>query len=282
MCTNFTGNRHEDGTQSDSEDPVAPVAEKETPVSEHLADQSKLQRQIRRDPQEMLHNQQAFVIEFFDDDTPRKKRSQSFTHSGHCTQNDVDPTLKAKVEKCKITVPAEKPGSSVPSPHPAAGGNKGPSNSFTTPRAGSFKREKTEERISSSSSSAPRAPVKNHGSVGRKSKIAHEFASECLRESSQAGKATPEKPPPAPASLTPRVAVPLAVPDTIPVLVADPKLAKARKNDEEDSLSETGTYTIETESQDKEVEEARKMIDQVRKPLAEFLEKVSVVCNVIR
>lgn len=35
------------------------------------------------------------------------------------------------------------------------------------------------------------------------------------------------------------------------------------RNEEDDSLSDAGTYTIETESQDKEVEEARNMIDQV-------------------
>ncbi|XP_053134817.1 centrosomal protein of 170 kDa protein B isoform X2 [Hemicordylus capensis] len=258
------GNRHEDGTQSDSEDPVAPTAEKETPGSDHAAEQAKLHRQIRRDPQELLHNQQAFVIEFFDDDTPRKKRSQSFTHSGHSSLNDVDPALKTKAEKRKITVPAEKPGSSAPPPHLAAAGTKGPSNAFTTPRAGSFKREKTEERISSSASSTSRASVKSHGSVGRKSKISQDFAAEFLRESSQAAKASTEKPPPVPAALAPRmVVVPPSAPEAPPVPAVNPKLVKARNHEEEDSLSETGTYTIETESQDKEVEEARKMIDQV-------------------
>ncbi|KAL8168880.1 UNVERIFIED_CONTAM: hypothetical protein K2H54_021716 [Gekko kuhli] len=254
------GNRHEDGTQSDSEDPVAPKPEKESAVHDHAGDQAKLQRQIRRDPQEMLHNQQAFVIEFFDDDTPRKKRSQSFTHSGHSAQNEVDPALKTKVEKRKITVPAEKPGSSAPPSHLAPVGTKGPG-PFNTPRAGSFKREKTEERISSSSSSTSRLSVKNHGSAGRKSKIAQDFAAECLKESPQAVKAT-EKPPPMPAPLTPRVVVP-SPPETVSMPIVDPNLVKARKHEEEDSLSETGTYTIETESQDKEVEEARKMIDQV-------------------
>ncbi|XP_063146474.1 centrosomal protein of 170 kDa protein B isoform X1 [Candoia aspera] len=257
------GNRHEDGTQSDSEDQVAPKPEKETAGNDHIVEQAKLQRQIRRDPQEMLHNQQAFVIEFFDDDMPRKKRSQSFTHSGHSTQNDVDPTLKTKVDKRKITVPAEKPGSSVPSQHLPAVGTKGPSNAFTTPRAGSFKREKADERISPSSSSTSRTPVKSHGSVGRKSKLAQDFAAECLRESSQADQLNTDKPPPVPTPLTTRAVIVPSAPETIPSPVADPKVAKARKQEEEDSLSETGTYTIETESQDKEVEEARKMIDQV-------------------
>ncbi|KAM3856792.1 centrosomal protein of 170 kDa protein B [Vipera latastei] len=257
------GNRHEDGTQSDSEDQVAPKPEKETGSNEHIAEQAKLQRQIRRDPQEMLHNQQAFVIEFFDDDTPRKKRSQSFTHSGHSTQNEVDPILKTKVEKRKITVPAEKPGSSVSSQHAPATGTKGPSNAFTTPRPGSFRREKADERVSPSSSSTSRTPVKSHGSVGRKSKLAQDFAAECLKESSQVTQLNTEKPPPVPTPLNSRVVIIPSAPETIPPPIADPQVAKARKQEEEDSLSETGTYTIETESQDKEVEEARKMIDQV-------------------
>ncbi|XP_067411056.1 centrosomal protein of 170 kDa protein B isoform X1 [Emydura macquarii macquarii] len=256
------GNRHEDGTQSDSEDPVPPKAEKETTCSDHAAEQARLQRQIRRDPQEMLHNQQAFVIEFFDDDTPRKKRSQSFTHSAHSSQSDTDPVLKTKVEKRKVAMPAEKLGSAVPPPHLAAQAGKPASNSSGPQRSSSFKREKTEDRISSSSSSASRVSAKNYGSIGRKSKIAQDFAAEYLRETSQTGKPSAEKPAPLQMPVAPRVVISPA-PDPVTAIPADPKLAKARKHDEDDSLSETGTYTIETESQDKEVEEARKMIDQV-------------------
>uniref|UniRef100_A0A8C3SMB6 Centrosomal protein 170B n=1 Tax=Chelydra serpentina TaxID=8475 RepID=A0A8C3SMB6_CHESE len=254
--------KHEDGTQSDSEDPVAPTAEKEAAGSDHAAEQARLQRQIRRDPHEMLHNQQAFVIEFFDDDTPRKKRSQSFTHSAHSSQSDTDPVPKTKVEKRKAAMPAEKLGSPVPPPHLAAQAAKPTSNPSGTQRSSSFKREKTEDRIGSSSSSASRPSAKNYGSVGRRSKIAQDFAAEYLRENSQAGKPSAEKPAPLQMPVAPRVVISSA-PDPVPAPPTDPKLAKARKHDEEDSLSETGTYTIETESQDKEVEEARKMIDQV-------------------
>ncbi|KAM9148853.1 centrosomal protein of 170 kDa protein B [Pangshura tecta] len=256
------GNRHEDGTQSDSEDPVAPTAEKETASNDHAAEQARLQRQIRRDPHEMLHNQQAFVIEFFDDDTPRKKRSQSFTHSAHSSQSDTDPMPKTKVEKRKAAMPAEKLGSPVPPPHLASQAGKPASSSSGTQRSSSFKREKTEDRISSSSSSASRPSAKNYGSIGRKSKMAQDFAAEYLRENSQAGKLSAEKPAPLPMPVAPRVVISSA-PDPATTPPTDPKLVKARKHDEEDSLSETGTYTIETESQDKEVEEARKMIDQV-------------------
>ncbi|NWQ78106.1 C170B protein, partial [Columbina picui] len=256
------GNRHEDGTQSDSEDPVAPKAEKETTTgSERAAEQTKLQRQMRRDPHEMLHNKQAFVIEFFED-TPRKKRSQSFTHSAHSSQSDTDQGLKTKVEKRKNALPAEKPGNAVPPSHPGAQAGKPNNSSSGTQRSGSFKREKTEDRINSSSSSASRASAKTYGSIGRKSKMAQDFMAEYLRETGQSGKPSTEKPAPLPMPVAPRVVI-SSEPESTPAPPPEVKSAQGRRNDEEDSMSETGTYTIETESQDKEVEEARKMIDQV-------------------
>ncbi|NWV78156.1 C170B protein, partial [Dasyornis broadbenti] len=251
------GNRHEDGTQSDTEDPKA---EKETtPAGERPTEQTRLQRQMRRDPHEMLHNKQAFVIEFFED-TPRKKRSQSFTHSAHSSQSDTDPGLKNKVEKRKNALPAEKPGNSVPPSHLTAQAGKPTSNSCGTQRTSSFKREKTEDRINSSSTSAPRA--KSYGSVGRKSKMAQDFMAEYLRETAQSGKPSTEKPAPLPVQVAPRVVI-SSEPEPASAPPLEVKAAQGRRNDEEDSVSETGTYTIETESQDKEVEEARKMIDQV-------------------
>ncbi|NXR94020.1 C170B protein, partial [Hypocryptadius cinnamomeus] len=252
------GNRHEDGTQSDTEDPKA---EKETTTTggERPTEQTRLQRQMRRDPHEMLHNKQAFVIEFFED-TPRKKRSQSFTHSAHSSQSDTDPGLKSKVEKRKNALPAEKPGNSVPPSHLTAQAGKATSNSCGTQRTSSFKRDKTEDRINSSSSSAPR--VKSYGSVGRKSKMAQDFMAEYLRETAQSGKPNAEKPAPVPMPVAPRVVI-SSEPEPASAPPPEVKAAQGRRNDEEDSVSETGTYTIETESQDKEVEEARKMIDQV-------------------
>ncbi|NWR03077.1 C170B protein, partial [Paradoxornis webbianus] len=255
------GNRHEDGTQSDTEDPKA---EKETTTTtttggERPTEQTRLQRQVRRDPHEMLHNKQAFVIEFFED-TPRKKRSQSFTHSAHSSQSDTDLGLKGKVEKRKNAMPAEKPGNSAPPSHLTAQAGKSTNNSCGTQRTSSFKREKTEDRINSSASSAPRA--KSYGSVGRKSKMAQDFMAEYLRETAQSGKPNAEKPAPVPVPVAPRVVV-SSEPEPASAPPPEVKSAQGRRNDEEDSVSETGTYTIETESQDKEVEEARKMIDQV-------------------
>ncbi|KAF2986326.1 hypothetical protein EK904_009855 [Melospiza melodia maxima] len=252
------GNRHEDGTQSDTEDPKA---EKEPPAAggERPAEQTRLQRQMRRDPHEMLHNKQAFVIEFFED-TPRKKRSQSFTHSAHSSQSDTDPGVKSKVEKRKNALPAEKPGNSAPPSHLTAQAGKASNSSCGTQRASSFKRDKTEDRISSSSSSAPR--VKSYGSVGRKSKMAQDFMAEYLRETAQSGKPNAEKAAPVPMPTAPRVVI-SSEPEPASAPPPEVKSAQGRRNDEEDSVSETGTYTIETESQDKEVEEARKMIDQM-------------------
>uniref|UniRef100_A0A4X2KAB7 Centrosomal protein 170B n=1 Tax=Vombatus ursinus TaxID=29139 RepID=A0A4X2KAB7_VOMUR len=255
------GHRHEDGTQSDTEDPAiasslkaekkaSPVPVAEPPTGEQV----RLQRQIKRDPQEMLHNQQAFVIEFFDEDTPRKKRSQSFTHM------PADP----KADKRRVPGPTGVCGGMAAVPGPALGRASG---STSGPqRASSLKREKTEDRIGSVSTAA-RPTHRLYGSVGRRSRMAQDFAAEYLRETTTAGRPGPEKQPPGlPAPLAPRVVISTAspVPPSSPAPVsADPQLTKSRKQEEDDSLSDAGTYTIETETQDKEVEEARKMIDQV-------------------
>ncbi|KAK2104884.1 hypothetical protein P7K49_018740 [Saguinus oedipus] len=201
----------------------------------------------QRDPQELLHNQQAFVIEFFDEDTPRKKRSQSFTHT---------PSGDPKADKRRGPTTADRDRPSVPAPVQAGGRSSGPQ------RAGSLKREKTEERLGSPSP-ASRTPARPFGSVGRRSRLAQDFMAQCLRESSPAARPSPEKLPPIlPTPLTPHGASPVG-PPTPPPAPADPQLTKARKQEEDDSLSDAGTYTIETEAQDTEVEEARKMIDQV-------------------
>lgn len=213
--------------------------------TEASGEQVRLQRQIKRDPQELLHNQQAFVIEFFDEDTPRKKRSQSFTHT---------PPVEPKADKRRGTGVAdrERPGVMVR----AAGSNSGPQ------RASSLKREKTEERLGNTSP-IPRASTRPFGSVGRRSRLAQDFMAQCMRDSSPATRPGPEKTPPVlPAPLTPRGASPVT-PSTTPPPPTDPQLTKARRQEEDDSLSDAGTYTIETEAQDREVEEARKMIDQV-------------------
>ncbi|XP_045863422.1 centrosomal protein of 170 kDa protein B isoform X4 [Meles meles] len=240
------GHKHEDGTQSDSEDPAAAAVAAGAPV-EGGGGPVRLQRQMKRDPQELLHNQQAFVIEFFDQDTPRKKRSQSFTHA---------PPGDPKADRRRGPGPADRDRSGVPASARGAGGGSGPQ------RASSLKRDKTEERPGGPSP-ASRGSVRPFGSVGRRSRLAQDFMAQCLREGSPATRPSPDRASPAsPAPETPRGASPVA-PATPPPPPADPQLNKARKQDEDDSLSDAGTYTIETEGQDPEVEEARQMIDQV-------------------
>ncbi|KAM9202314.1 centrosomal protein of 170 kDa protein B isoform 3-T3 [Dugong dugon] len=242
------GHKHEDGTQSDSEDPLAPTSATSAGVSvEAGAEQARLQRQIKRDPRELLHNQQAFVIEFFDEDTPRKKRSQSFTHTP-----PVDPKAD-KRPRAPGLADRDRPGVS-PTPARAAGVGAGPQ------RAGSLKRQKTEDRLGSSAPAA-RAPARPFGSVGRRSRLAQDFMAQCLRGVTPTARPGPDKAAPAPPTpLPPRAPSPTAPQPSPP---ADPQLTKARRQEEDDSLSDAGTYTIETEAQDQEVEEARKMIDQV-------------------
>ncbi|XP_004645432.1 centrosomal protein of 170 kDa protein B isoform X2 [Octodon degus] len=240
------GHKHEDGTQSDSEDPLAKAASVAGAPMEASGEQVRLQRQIKRDPQELLHNQQAFVIQFFDDDTPRKKRSQSFTHT---------PPGDPKADKRRGPGPPDRERPGAPA-RVVAGSCSG------SQRASSLKREKTEERLASASSAA-RPPVRSFGSVGRRSHLAQDFMAQCMRESSPTTRPSPEKAPPVPpAPLTSCGANPVAAP-AVPPPLAEPQLPKAHRQDEDDSLSDAGTYTIETEAQDREVEEARKMIDQV-------------------
>ncbi|KAG9336540.1 hypothetical protein JZ751_002887 [Albula glossodonta] len=311
------GHHHEDGTQSDSEDPV--LKEKQgklqpsvpteqcppkhvvsmippsAPTDEEPLSSSPPQSQTKPDPQ------QAFIIEFFDDN-PRKKRSQSFTqNSAHA---DSYSALKAKLEKRKSVAPAGEKG-------PASLGHIPPTQQITLPlkgqgpvgpqRASSLKREKTDDRLCTStastaspssnfsSRSASAITIKPFGSVGRKSKLAQEFAAEFLRDSNngvpparektsppavmehsyRTHPLAPARSPPTASTLTqPASPAHLSMPQMAPLLPmgirsVELKASKATRNEEEDSLSDAGTYTIETESQDKEVEEARSMIDQV-------------------
>ncbi|PIO25876.1 hypothetical protein AB205_0107310 [Aquarana catesbeiana] len=257
------GNRHEDGTQSDSEDQPVAVPEKESVPAP--VDQARLQRQIKREPEELLHNQQAFVIEFFDDDAPRKKRSQSFTHSANGSQTEADS--KGKNDKRKATLPPEKPNINGTSPPPSL--TKPLTNSSFPQRSNSFRREKTDDRINTSTPITAKPPSKNFGSIGKKSKLAQEFASELLREeAAEAARKTVEPPTSLPllSGIMQQITNPMESTTVVPSLppAPDNNPVRGKKNEEEDSLSDAGTYTIETENQDKEVEEARRRIDEVQ------------------
>ncbi|KAM9355838.1 centrosomal protein of 170 kDa protein B [Pholidichthys leucotaenia] len=351
------GHHHEDGTQSDSEDPVLKGRSKshQTVLSHHSVQpeqseafqqtlqsgQQKLTQPLQYSPprpasaspvaperplsqsppqapfptetpkQEHL-TQQAFIIEFFDDN-PRKKRSQSFTHNP--THADSFSTLRAKLERRKG---GERPAS--------VHGHIPPTQQVTVPlksqghggpqRSSSLKREKTEGEAASSSSSSRSSSgiiIRPFGSVGKKSKLAQEFAAEFLMDSGQKESSStrdkmspppmsappvmvsppqmkipsPQDPPapysvsypssPSQPTVVPKAPYPSTAspshssgPPVSPLLSlgvrggGDPRGSqRMARNEEDDSLSDTGTYTIETETQDREVEEARNMIDQV-------------------
>lgn len=355
MFVLLAGHHHDDGTQSDSEDPVLkdrgqsfpsappqqsersqrtpqsgpPVAPAEellqySPPTPAPASQMANKPLSQSPPQppsptEMPKqalpdhlSQQAFIIEFFDDN-PRKKRSQSFTHNPANT--DSYSTLKTKLERRKG---GERPASVHGHVYPTqqvtvplkSQGHAGPQ------RSSSLKREKTEGE-GASSASTPRSSsgiiIRSFGSIGKKSKLSQEFSAEILKDSGEKDTCpTRDKMPPPPKSapaemVTPyytrmafppeppspsSVSYPTSPPQPLEVLKppsstvgrldfsahtseppmstcareGDPKDSqRILRHEEDDSLSDAGTYTIETESQDKEVEEARNMIDQVNR-----------------
>uniref|UniRef100_A0A8C1G7G0 Centrosomal protein of 170 kDa protein B-like n=1 Tax=Cyprinus carpio TaxID=7962 RepID=A0A8C1G7G0_CYPCA len=216
---------------------------------------------------------QSFVIEIFDD-TQRKKRSQSFTNN-MCSP-DFQSALKSKLDKRKN---GERSTSS---------GNNPPTQQFTIPlkgsdgsqRAGSLRREKTEIRMSTSDFSS-RSASKTFGSVGRRSKLSQDFAAELLRvskpspaptwdvnstwvktPSSNAGSSvTHQSFPTSSHTVSQSVKSPSA---HIEDNSTEAETLVPKQQEEDDSLSDAGTYTIEAESPDKEVVEARSLIDQMQ------------------
>uniref|UniRef100_A0A667ZVI7 Centrosomal protein 170B n=1 Tax=Myripristis murdjan TaxID=586833 RepID=A0A667ZVI7_9TELE len=240
---------HEDGTHSDSEDPT-----------HNGNDFLQLGSQTGHGKAD---SQKAFVIEFFDDN-PRKKRSQSFTNntaqldkagkgSSATGERQVPSPAFSTPPAQRYTIPLKGPGSSGPQ------------------RAGSLRREKTEDRISTSLSSRSSVSVRPFASVGRRSKLTQEFQAEFLKQARQTAPAnqslaTPPSPPAphlAKTSSPIHQPVPLKAPMT--VLASQSMEVKSpcgARNEEEDSLSDAGTYTIEADTQDKELEDARNKISQ--------------------
>lgn len=228
---------------------------------------------------------QAYVIEFFDDN-PRKKRSQSFTNN----TNQLEPSgLRVQLEKARERQ-APSPASTTPATQRYSIPLKGPAPTGPQ-RAGSLRREKTEDRISTSFSSRSTASVsvRPFSSVGRRSKLAQEFTAEFLKQTNQVSSAAWEKntygsptvakteavvvsqcsPSQSITPCQPQTSSPIhePVPLKTPVMtqsqsvqVKSPHVGP--RNEEDDSLSDAGTYTIETDVQDKELEEARSKIDQ--------------------
>ncbi|XP_037986250.1 centrosomal protein of 170 kDa isoform X6 [Motacilla alba alba] len=114
------GNKHDDGTQSDSENIGAHRHySKRAALEEHLRhhhtelkkSHQKVHSTEKQQEQAGL-SQTAFMIEFFDEDHPRKRRSYSFSQNvGALCPESPSPTSHARAERVK---PAS--GEKVPSP----------------------------------------------------------------------------------------------------------------------------------------------------------------------
>ncbi|XP_065791701.1 centrosomal protein of 170 kDa isoform X3 [Muntiacus reevesi] len=103
------GNKHDDGTQSDSENAGAHRrCSKRATLEEHLrrhhSEQKKLQKAqaTEKHQDQAVVSQTAFMIAFFDEDNPRKRRSYSFTQStGILCQETTYSAPHTKLEKAK-------------------------------------------------------------------------------------------------------------------------------------------------------------------------------------
>uniref|UniRef100_A0A3B5B2B7 Centrosomal protein 170B n=1 Tax=Stegastes partitus TaxID=144197 RepID=A0A3B5B2B7_9TELE len=242
-------NHHEDGSHSDSGHPTISRQDFLQSGPQNVS-QGSPQTLRNSPPQRFPH--QAFVIEFFDDN-PRKKRSQSFTNNTtppESSERQVPPPPTTTPPTQRYTIPLKSPAPTGPQ------------------RAGSLRREKTEDRISTgfSSRSSSSVSTRPFSSVGRRSKLAQEFTAEFLKQSDQSTTSPPQADGPYPPQTSSPIHKP--VPLKAPVMpLASPTVEVKSphggpRNEEEDSLSDAGTYTIETEAQDKELEDARSKIDQ--------------------
>nr|XP_012606613.1 centrosomal protein of 170 kDa isoform X9 [Microcebus murinus] len=107
--TGTSGNKHDDGTQSDSENAGAHRrCSKRATLEEHLrrhhSEQKKLQKvqATEKHQDQAVVSQTAFMIAFFDEDNPRKRRSYSFSQSaGILCQDTTYSTTHTKLEKTK-------------------------------------------------------------------------------------------------------------------------------------------------------------------------------------
>ncbi|XP_074241509.1 centrosomal protein of 170 kDa isoform X4 [Saimiri boliviensis] len=103
------GNKHDDGTQSDSENAGAHRrCSKRAALEEHLrrhhSEHKKLQKvqSTEKHQDQAVVSQTAFMIAFFDEDNPRKRRSYSFTQSaGILCQETTYSTPHTKLEKAE-------------------------------------------------------------------------------------------------------------------------------------------------------------------------------------
>ncbi|XP_041668337.1 centrosomal protein of 170 kDa protein B isoform X2 [Cheilinus undulatus] len=238
---------------------------------------------------------QAFVIEFFDDNQ-RKKRSQSFTNNPSSPEPSALRVQQEKPRKSTSPTGERRVQARVPSTPPTQRYTvplKGPAPTGPQ-RAGSLRREKTEDRISTgfTSRSSSSVPIRPFSSAGRRSKLTQEFNAEVFKQTKSFATATWDKNTPGPSTAAkketaksetlvlsqssppniyqPQTSSPIRQPVPLkpPVMPPAPQSSEVKspqlspRNEDDDCLSDAGTYTIEADVQDRETEEARKKINQ--------------------
>ncbi|XP_032539212.1 centrosomal protein of 170 kDa isoform X2 [Chiroxiphia lanceolata] len=217
------GNKHDDGTQSDSENIGAHRHySKRAALEEHLRhhhtelkkSHQKVHSTEKQQEQGSL-SQTAFMIEFFDEDHPRKRRSYSFSQNvGALCPESPSPTPHTRAEKAKPTsgekaVPSSVQASS--SHHRAVHGVHA-----------KLLKQKSEEP-SAALPALQAALLRSSGSLGHRPNQNQEMDKKLKSQ----------------------------------------HISAATEKDNEDDQSDKGTYTIELENPNSEEMEARKMIDKV-------------------
>ncbi|XP_010215042.1 PREDICTED: centrosomal protein of 170 kDa isoform X2 [Tinamus guttatus] len=217
------GNKHDDGTQSDSENAGAHRHySKRAALEEHLrhhhAEVKKSHQKVHsteKQQEQTGASQTAFMIEFFDEDHPRKRRSYSFSQNvGAPCPETPSPTPHARSERMKPTS-AEK---AVPSSGQASSAHH---------RAVHGVHAKLLKQKSEDPSAAlpvlQAALLRSSGSLGHRPNQNQEMDKKLKSQ----------------------------------------HISAATEKDHEDDQSDKGTYTIELENPNSEEMEARKMIDKV-------------------
>ncbi|XP_071595198.1 centrosomal protein of 170 kDa isoform X3 [Heliangelus exortis] len=220
------GNKHDDGTQSDSENAGAHRHySKRAALEEHLRhhhtelkkSHQKVHSTEKQQEQAGL-SQTAFMIEFFDEDHPRKRRSYSFSQNvGALCSESPSPTPHARAERVKPTSGEKALPSSVQagsSHHRAVHGVHA-----------KLLKQKSEEP-SAALPALQAALLRSSGSLGHRPSQNQEMDKKLKSQ----------------------------------------HISAATEKDNEDDQSDKGTYTIELENPNSEEVEARKMIDKEGSP----------------
>ncbi|XP_025937675.1 centrosomal protein of 170 kDa isoform X3 [Apteryx rowi] len=216
------GNKHDDGTQSDSENAGAHRHySKQAALEEHLrhhhAELKKSHQKVHSTEKQQEQtgvNQTAFMIEFFDEDHPRKRRSHSFSQNvGALCPETPSPTPHARSERVKPTS-AEK---AVPSSVQASSAHHRAVHGVHS----KLLKQKSEEQ-SAALPVLQAALLRSSGSLGHRPNQNQEMDKKLKSQ----------------------------------------RISAATEKDNEDDQSDKGTYTIELENPNSEEMEARKMIDK--------------------